>query len=64
MSEARYVGSDRAGASVSGTVRGDVAAFVLRKFRAGWRSLSITRDGREVGGILRAPFDRAQWWVE
>lgn len=62
---ATYRGEDHRGASVSGIPPEDLAPWVARKFRQGWRFLSVTRDGREVAGIQRSRIrGRSQWWSE
>ncbi len=43
----------------------DVVGFVEERFRAGWRTLSVSSGGREVGGIGRhLDTGRRTWWAE
>ena len=59
-----YRGRMKDGTGVTG-VTPDPYAFAAAKFRAGWRELTITRNGVEVGGISRHPdTGRRTWWAE
>lgn len=65
----RYTGTDRRGTAHTG--RTDVvslAAFVRRRYQAGWQSLSVYRDSNAsdaTGGIMRNPDSgRRVMWVE
>jgi hypothetical protein len=65
--KAGYSGSNRQGVAVMGFLPADeVAQFVERRYRQGWRALSVNCDGREVGAIERLPFHRTRrlWWAE
>ncbi len=61
-----YRGRTRNGRGVSGHMAtDDVVGFVEERFRAGWRTLSVSSGGREVGGIGRhLDTGRRTWWAE
>ena len=61
-----FRGSDRRGAGVTGhskLTEQEAGDFIERSYRAGWRSLIVTRDGRTVGEIFRLD-GRRLWWSE
>lgn len=67
----RYRGVNRRGRAEVGTISGGrdrVAWWVEHLFDKGWRSLSVTIDGEEVGGIGRvdpyATNGPRTWWAE
>ena len=61
---ASYQGRMRDGTGTWG-VTSDPHAFAEAKYAAGWRELTITRDGVEVGGIHRHPdTGKRTWWAE
>lgn len=64
---ATYKGRTRRGTSVTGGV--PVAAlemFIAKCYRSRWKELSITYEGREVGGISRhwSSDEPRNWWME
>ncbi len=64
----RYRGVDRRGVARSGAIGTESAALLAeRLFKAGWRSLSVTRDGYgyPVAEILPDyATHRRTWWAE
>jgi hypothetical protein len=45
----------------------DLGEWVRRRWRRGWKRLTVTRDGEPVAGIvsnLDHPFARPGWWSE
>lgn len=60
----RYLGADRNGQTRMGSMLSmDLGKFVQTRYRNGWRSLSISLDGRQLAGIESG--DGRRWyWVE
>lgn len=63
----RFRGQNRSGIGQAGPIAEDesIEAFVKSRFVTGWRSLTVTRDGEEIGGIRRnLSTNRRTWWAE
>lgn len=62
-----YLGTDRKGAGVGGVLvlvtGATLGIFVERKFKQGWKSLTVKRGGRVVGEVFQASHKRV-WWSE
>lgn len=59
----RYSGVDSRGAGRTGAESTLASQLVERLYRAGWRSLHVTRGDAEVGGIAHVE-GRRTWWAE
>lgn len=63
----RYTGINRRGTNIGGALplRAIVHLWVKARFDAGWRELSLTRNGDTVGGIGPNLDDgKRTWWAE
>lgn len=69
MADYKWRGVNRRGEAVGGVTSAAPAALALiveDRFKGGWRSLSVERDGIEVAGIGPDPSRPHQrtWWAE
>jgi len=60
-----WTGTRRDGVTASGSTEAmhNITGFVRRKFRRGWRALTVSHNGEVVGGI--GPDEktgRRSWW--
>jgi hypothetical protein len=60
-----YRGIRRDGVGVGGQLSDPLANWVEARFKAGWRKLTVTYNGEQVGGIAPHPdTGRRIWWAD